>query len=73
MPVSGPDHKENLTLTYPASVGRNVAEILRVLDALQLSGAHAVSTPVNWKDGDDVVISPALSDDEAKRRFPNGQ
>ena len=61
-----------LTLTYPANVGRNVEEILRVIDALQLSGAHAVSTPVNWRDGDEVIISPALSDDEARECFPKG-
>ncbi len=70
--VIGPDKKVRLTLTYPANVGRNVDEILRVIDALQLSGAHAVSTPVNWKDGDEVIISPALSDDEARSRFPKG-
>jgi alkyl hydroperoxide reductase subunit AhpC len=70
--VIGPDKKVKLTLTYPANVGRNVEEILRVIDALQLSGAHAVSTPVNWRDGDEVIISPALSDDEAKARFPKG-
>ena len=70
--VIGPDKKVKLTLTYPANVGRNVEEILRVIDALQLSGAHAVSTPVNWRDGDEVIISPALSDDEAGERFPKG-
>ena len=70
--VIGPDKKVKLTLTYPANVGRNVEEILRVIDALQLSGAHAVSTPVNWRDGDEVIISPALSDDEARERFPKG-
>jgi len=70
--VIGPDKKVKLMLTYPANVGRNVDEILRVIDALQLSGAHAVSTPVNWKDGDEVIISPALSDDEARSRFPKG-
>lgn len=70
--VIGPDKKVKLMLTYPANVGRNVDEILRVLDALQLSGAYAVSTPVNWKDGDEVIISPALSDDEARSRFPKG-
>ncbi|MGH9047254.1 MAG: peroxiredoxin [Acidimicrobiales bacterium] len=70
--VIGPDKKVKLTLTYPANVGRNVEEILRVIDALQLSSAHAVSTPVNWKSGDEVIISPALSDDEAKERFPKG-
>ena len=70
--VIDPDKLVKLTLTYPANVGRNVEEILRVIDALQLSGAHAVSTPVNWRDGDEVIISPALSDDEARERFPNG-
>ena len=70
--VIGPDKKVKLTLTYPANVGRNVDEILRVIDALQLSSAHAVSTPVNWKDGGEVIISPALSDEEATKRFPKG-
>ena len=70
--VIGPDKKVKLTLTYPANVGRNVDEILRVIDALQLSSEHAVSTPVNWRLGDDVIISPALSDDEARERFPKG-
>lgn len=70
--VIGPDKLVKLTLTYPANVGRNVDEILRVLDALQLSNGYAVSTPVNWTDGDEVIISPALSDDEAKERFPKG-
>lgn len=70
--VIGPDKKVKLTLTYPANVGRNVEEILRVIDALQLSGEHPVSTPVNWRDGDEVIISPALSDDEARQRFPKG-
>jgi alkyl hydroperoxide reductase subunit AhpC len=70
--VIGPDKTVKLTLTYPPSVGRNVDEILRVIDALQLSAAHAVSTPVNWTDGKDVIISPALSDEEARSRFPKG-
>jgi thioredoxin-dependent peroxiredoxin len=70
--VIGPDKKVKLTLTYPASIGRNVDEIIRVLDALQLSAEYAVSTPVNWNDGDDVVISPAIPDEEAKARFPKG-
>jgi alkyl hydroperoxide reductase subunit AhpC len=61
-----------LTLTYPAAIGRNVDEILRVLDALQLAAAHSVSTPVNWNDGDDVIISPAISDEEAMTRFTKG-
>ena len=70
--VIGPDKRIKLTLTYPAAIGRNVDEIVRVLDALQLSARHAVSTPVNWNDGDDVIISPAISDEDAKERFPGG-
>jgi alkyl hydroperoxide reductase subunit AhpC len=70
--VIGPDKKVKLTLAYPAAIGRNVDEIVRVLDALQLSARHPVSTPVNWNDGDDVLISPALSDDDAAARFPDG-
>jgi alkyl hydroperoxide reductase subunit AhpC len=70
--IIGPDKKVKLTLTYPAAIGRNVDEVVRVLDALQLSAKYAVSTPVNWRDGDDVIISPALSEDEAAARFPKG-
>jgi len=70
--VIGPDKKVKLTLTYPAAIGRNVDEIVRVVDALQLSAAHGVSTPVNWNDGDDVIISPAISDAAAATRFPKG-
>ena len=70
--VIGPDKKVKLTLTYPAAIGRNVDEIIRVLDALQLSAAHAVSTPVNWNEGDDVIISPAISDEDAAAKFPKG-
>ena len=70
--IIGPDKKVKLMLTYPASVGRNIDEILRVLDSLQLSSNYPVSTPVNWKQGSEVIISPALSDDEAKERFPGG-
>lgn len=70
--VIGPDKKVKLTLTYPAAIGRNVDEILRVLDALQLSAAHRVSTPVNWVDGDDVIISPAIDDEHATELFPQG-
>ena len=70
--VIGPDKRVKLTLTYPAAIGRNVDEILRVVDALQLSSAHAVSTPVNWTDGADVIISPAVSDEDAAARFPKG-
>jgi alkyl hydroperoxide reductase subunit AhpC len=70
--VIGPDKKVKLTLTYPAAIGRNVDEVVRVLDALQLSAEHAVSTPVNWTEGDDVIISPAISDEDAAARFPKG-
>jgi alkyl hydroperoxide reductase subunit AhpC len=70
--VIGPDKKVKLTLTYPASTGRNVDEVLRVLDSLQLTANYKVATPVNWKDGEDVIIVPAVSDDEAKERFPKG-
>ncbi|MGE3618826.1 MAG: peroxiredoxin [Acidimicrobiia bacterium] len=70
--VISPDKKVALTLTYPAAIGRNVDEILRVLDALQLSARHSVSTPVNWTDGDDVIISPAIDDATAAERFPKG-
>jgi alkyl hydroperoxide reductase subunit AhpC len=70
--VIGPDKKVKLTLTYPASTGRNVEEILRVLDSLQLTAGYSVSTPVNWTDGDDVIIAPAISDEDAKVKFPKG-
>ncbi|MDX2033675.1 MAG: peroxiredoxin [Blastocatellia bacterium] len=70
--VVGPDKKIKLTLTYPASTGRNFAEILRVIDSLQLTAKYSVATPVNWKDGDDVIIVPAVSDEDAKQKFPEG-
>jgi alkyl hydroperoxide reductase subunit AhpC len=70
--IIGPDKKIKLTITYPASTGRNFQEILRALDALQLNANYSVSTPVNWKDGDEVIIAPAISDEEAKERFPKG-
>jgi alkyl hydroperoxide reductase subunit AhpC len=70
--IIGPDNKVKLTLTYPASTGRNFDEIVRVIDSLQLTANYKVATPVNWKDGEDVIIVPAVSDDEAKERFPNG-
>jgi len=70
--VIGPDNKIKLTLTYPASTGRNFDEIIRVIDSLQLTAEFKVATPVNWKDGEDVIIVPAVSDDEAKERFPAG-
>jgi alkyl hydroperoxide reductase subunit AhpC len=70
--IIGPDKKVKLTLTYPASTGRNVDEVLRVLDSLQLTADYKVATPVNWKEGEDVIIVPAVSDEEAKERFPKG-
>jgi alkyl hydroperoxide reductase subunit AhpC len=70
--VIGPDKKVKLMLTYPMSTGRNFDEVLRVLDALQLTAKHAVSTPVNWKPGEDVVVPAAMSDDDVKKKFPNG-
>lgn len=70
--VVGPDKKVKLTITYPASTGRNFDEILRVIDSLQLTAKYSVATPVNWKDGDDVIIVPSISDDEAKQKFPAG-
>jgi alkyl hydroperoxide reductase subunit AhpC len=70
--IVAPDKKVKLTLTYPASVGRNVDEIVRVLDSLQLTAAYPVSTPVDWKDGEDVIIAPAVSDEDAKEKFPKG-
>jgi alkyl hydroperoxide reductase subunit AhpC len=70
--VISPDKKVKLTLTYPASTGRNVDEIIRVLDSLQLTSNYSVSTPVNWNDGDDVIIAPAISDEDATTKFPKG-
>jgi alkyl hydroperoxide reductase subunit AhpC len=70
--IIGPDKKVKLMLTYPASAGRNFEEILRVIDSLQLTAKHSVATPVNWKDGDDCIIVPAVSDEEAKEKFPKG-
>ena len=70
--VIGPDKKVKLIITYPASTGRNFDEILRVIDSLQLTASYSVATPVDWKDGEDVIIVPALSDEDAKERFPKG-
>lgn len=70
--VISPDKKIRLILTYPASTGRDFTEILRVLDSLQLTDEFKVATPVNWRSGDDVIIVPALSDEEARERFPAG-
>ena len=70
--VIGPDKKLKLTITYPASTGRNFEEILRAIDSLQLTAKHSVATPVNWQQGDDVIIAPSLSDADATKRFPQG-
>ena len=70
--VIGPDKKLKLSLTYPASTGRNFDEILRVIDSLQLTAKHKVATPVDWKQGGDVIIVPSLKDDDAKALFPQG-
>jgi alkyl hydroperoxide reductase subunit AhpC len=70
--VIGPDKKVKLTITYPASTGRNFEEILRVLDSLQLTANYSVATPVNWHEGEDVIIVPAITDEEAKEKFPKG-
>lgn len=70
--VIGPDNKIKLTLTYPASTGRNFDEILRVIDSLQLTAKYQVATPVNWKQGEDVIIVPSVTNEEAKTRFPQG-
>ena len=70
--VIGPDKKVKLIITYPASTGRNIDEILRVIDSLQLTANYQVATPVNWTDGDDVIITAAVSDEDAKEKFPKG-
>ncbi len=70
--IIGPDKKVKLTLTYPASTGRNVDELLRVIDSLQLTASYQVATPVNWTEGEDVIIVPAVSDEDAKAKFPKG-
>ncbi|HKU16344.1 MAG TPA: peroxiredoxin [Steroidobacteraceae bacterium] len=70
--VIDPAKKVRLTLAYPQTCGRNFAEILRTIDSLQLTDEHAVATPANWRDGDDVIILPAITDEEARDRFPRG-
>jgi alkyl hydroperoxide reductase subunit AhpC len=70
--VIGPDKKIKAMLTYPMSTGRNFDEVLRLLDSCQLTAKHKVATPVNWKRGDDVIISPAVSEAEAKEKYPQG-
>ena len=70
--VVGPDKKIKLMLSYPMSTGRNFDEVLRVLDSIQLTAKHKVATPVNWKTGEDVIILPSVSEDEAKQKYPAG-
>ncbi|HEU5169346.1 MAG TPA: peroxiredoxin [Gemmatimonadales bacterium] len=70
--VIGPDHKVKLTLTYPASTGRNFEELLRAIDSLQLTATYSVATPADWRDGQDVIIVTSVSDEEAKAKFPRG-
>jgi alkyl hydroperoxide reductase subunit AhpC len=70
--VIGPDKKIKLVLVYPMTTGRNFDEVLRVIDSLQLTAKHKVSTPVNWKNGEDVVIAGSVSDDQAKELWPEG-
>jgi len=70
--VIGPDKKIKLTLTYPASTGRNFDELLRVLDSLQLTAEYQVATPANWRDGDDCIITPAVPQEEVEAKFPKG-
>jgi len=70
--VVGPDKKVKLMITYPASTGRNFDELLRVIDSLQLTAGHSVATPADWKQGDDVIIAGSVSDEDAKKKFPEG-
>jgi alkyl hydroperoxide reductase subunit AhpC len=70
--VVGPDKRIKLMLTYPMTTGRNFDEVLRVLDSMQLTAKHQVATPVNWRNGDDVIIVPAVSDEEAAKKYPQG-
>ncbi len=70
--IIGPDKKIKLMITYPMSTGRNFDEVLRVIDSCQLTASHQVATPVNWKQGEDVIIVPAVSDEDAKKKYPDG-
>ena len=70
--VIGPDKKIKLTLSYPMSTGRNFDEVIRVIDSMQLTASHKVATPVNWRSGEDVIILPSVSEEEAKAKYPDG-
>ena len=70
--IVGPDKKIKLVIVYPMTTGRNFDEVLRVLDSLQLTAAHKVATPVNWKAGEDVIIAGSVSDEDAKKQYPSG-
>ncbi len=70
--VIGPDKKVKLTITYPASTGRNFNEVLRVIDSLQLTAKYSVATPADWKEGEDVIVVPAVSTEDAQKKFPKG-
>lgn len=70
--IIGPDKKIKLTLTYPASTGRNFFEILRVIDSLQLTATYSVATPADWQEGEDVIVTPAVSNDQLEEKFPKG-
>ncbi len=70
--IIGPDKKIKLIITYPMTTGRNFAELLRVIDSIQLTASHKVATPANWNDGDDCIIVPSVSDEEAKAKYPDG-
>ena len=70
--IVGPDKNIKLTMTYPMTTGRNFNEIIRVLDSMQLTAKHKVATPVNWEHGEDVIIVPAVSNEEAKEKYPDG-
>ena len=70
--VIGPDKKIKLFITYPASTGRNFVEVLRVIDSLQLTAQHQVATPADWKNGEDVIVVPAVSTEDAEKKFPKG-